>query len=174
MPLSGSTCLFNILICYVFYCHVTQIVMRDGTFTPRIQLPSLIIPSTQYLSSQTQVLSRDLPDLTRWIITRHITVIHLTGPHFPPVAPPYLPVAPRRIQTTSTSSPYQPCHTSDYWFREEGGSLLSKRNTRPISVGGIWILFNTEFVNGKQVWTYSSPSCTFSSLVTAPTDPLLP
>jgi hypothetical protein len=32
----------------------------------------------------------------------------------------------------------------------------------------------SELVNGKHVWTYNSPSATFSSLVTVPTDILLP
>jgi hypothetical protein len=50
---------------HVFYCHVTHITICEGTVTPRIQLPSLITPRTQYLSSQIQVLSNDLPDHTR-------------------------------------------------------------------------------------------------------------
>jgi hypothetical protein len=128
----GSPCRFYISICHVFHCHVPHITRRDDTITLRIQLPSLITPSTQCISSQIQVHSRDLPDHTRWIITRLITVIHLTGPRFPPVEPPYLPVAPRIIQTASTSSLYKPCHTPDSWCGEEVGSLLFSNIPRPI------------------------------------------
>jgi hypothetical protein len=77
--------------------HVTHITIHDGTITPRIQLPSLNTPSTQYLSSQIQVLSRELLNHTRRILTRHVPVIPLTHPCFPPVATPHLSVAPRRI-----------------------------------------------------------------------------
>jgi hypothetical protein len=65
MPRLSSIFRFHISICHVLYCQVTHITIRDGTVTPRIQLPSRITPSTQYLSSQIQVLSRDLPDHTR-------------------------------------------------------------------------------------------------------------
>jgi hypothetical protein len=61
--------------------------IRDGTITPHIPLLSLITPSTQDLLSQIHALSRDLPDHTRWFSNRRITVIPLTGPRFPPVAP---------------------------------------------------------------------------------------
>jgi hypothetical protein len=122
--------------------HVTHITTCDGTGTPRIQLPchphhntwwhrhaTFTLPITHYTEHAIafviiQVFSRDLPDHTRWIINRHITVIPLRGPRFLPVAPPNLPVAPRRVQTTSISSLCKPCHTSDSWCREEGGSLL--------------------------------------------------
>jgi hypothetical protein len=88
MPRLCYTSRGHISICHVFHCNVTHITIRDGTITPRIPLQSLITPRTQDLLSQIHALSRDIPDHTRWFSKRHITVIPLTGPRFPPVAPP--------------------------------------------------------------------------------------
>jgi hypothetical protein len=149
MPRLGSTCRFHISICHIFHFHVTNIKIRNGPVTPRLRYPwhthhkswwhryaTYTISITHYTELAIhlvtiQVLSRDLPDNTRWIINRNITVIPPRWPLLPPVASPCLPVAPRRVKTTSISSLYKPCHTPYSWYREEGGSLLFSTILRP-------------------------------------------
>jgi hypothetical protein len=132
--------------------HFPQITSCHITALQRIHSIHLVTPSKPGILSQIQItLSCDTKfthtcmrtDHALVFILRHVTVHplpikpvasrirHIAPPDLP-VTPLDLPVASGRVQTTSTTSLYKPCHSSDSQSREEGGSLHLKTN--PVSI----------------------------------------
>jgi hypothetical protein len=118
---------------HVSNCHVTksQYVMAALRHVSNFHHSLHLARNTSRHNSSTLAWSSRSHSMNR---NRHITVIPLRLPRFPPVAPPCLPVAPRRVQTTSTSSLYKPCHTPDSWCRVEGAAFYSQTTTTPNTV----------------------------------------